>query len=94
MISFVSKVCFKRANSTSHLFPPGNCNLHRIIKRRFSRTTDTQCSYPVGPSLAQPLTPKDPGYSQFLKNVEFYRENQRHTYLSLEAFQAMKASPN
>ena len=51
--------------------------LNLVAGRNFSKG-----SYPVGPAPSEPLKPGDPRYECFLRNVEFFRQHGRTTFLS------------
>lgn len=51
----------------------------RIFKRQFTEPARPY-SYPLGPSPSSILKPEDPGYSQLLKNLEFFKLHGNHLY--------------
>lgn len=57
-------------------------NLYKIFKSRISDSTHQHYSYPIGPHSIDPLALHDLGYSQFQKNIEFFKTYGRHAYLS------------
>jgi len=83
-MSIITRVCSGVKNHVSiPSFPVYvNTNAQMTARRWFSSRSHDELSYPVGPRPTEPLQPGDPGYSRFLKNIEFFRKHGRDSYLS------------